>query len=366
MKPVRLDGAGCLPLFRDVLRTMVVGHVHLAGGEECGEHSTGDHEEILIFLEGRGRVLLRDDAIPVEGGMAFHVPPHTAHNVVADEHLRYVYVVAPTHPRPEDVDWVWIYNRRGASRSRGDRWEGVAEIYDEWCRATGYPGPILNRVLSFVDETSRVLEIGPGTGAFTLPLAERVREVVALEPSGAMRAVLRRKLEERGFNNVTVLPVRFEEAGNLGDFDMILAAFSLGVTDLRSAVEKMNLMCRGHCVLIEGDRVEGDGVLAADSLLQTRFGVEIGGPLPFTYRFNALYRVGVRPAVEIVGIRADVPWDLYVRHRRAMYGVEVGEDLAEELERKGFLVVREGERRLKSRGAYICMWWRPGDPKHVI
>jgi len=366
MKPVRLDGDGYFPLFRGETRALRAGHVHLPEGEECGEHTTGDYEEILIFLEGRGKVLLGGDAIPVEGGMAFYIPPHTIHSVVADEPLRYVYIVGPAYPRPEDVDWVGIYNRRVASRSNGDRWEGVAELYDEWCRATGYPGPILNRVLSFVDETFRVLEIGPGTGAFTLPLAERVRELVALEPSPAMRAVLQRRLEERGLNNVTVLPVRLEEAEDLGEFDMVLAAFSLGVRDLRAAVERMNLMCKGYCVLVEGDRVEGDGVLAADSLLRERKGVEVGGPLPYIYRVNALYQIGIRPAVEIVGVRADVPWDLYVRHRGAMYGVEVGDELADELERGGLLIERDGRRHLHSRGAYACIWWRPDDRRYTI
>ena len=48
----------------------------------------------------------------------------------------------------------------------------------------------------------RVLEIGAGTGIFTLAIARRCREVVALDISSDMLRVLERKAREAGLANI--------------------------------------------------------------------------------------------------------------------------------------------------------------------
>lgn len=47
-----------------------------------------------------------------------------------------------------------------------------------------------------------ILEFGPGTGNYTLPLARRCARVVTIEPSEAMQEYLRRRLEQEGLMNV--------------------------------------------------------------------------------------------------------------------------------------------------------------------
>ncbi len=53
------------------------------------------------------------------------------------------------------------------------------------------------------DET--VLEIGPGKGALTFPLAERVKHVLAVEKDGQLVAWLEERLKHRGVTNVTLV-----------------------------------------------------------------------------------------------------------------------------------------------------------------
>lgn len=50
-----------------------------------------------------------------------------------------------------------------------------------------------------------ILEIGPGKGALTLPLAEEVKHVVAVEKDGQLVDWLSRRLHENGLGNVTLL-----------------------------------------------------------------------------------------------------------------------------------------------------------------
>jgi mannose-6-phosphate isomerase-like protein (cupin superfamily) len=96
-KVVALDTAG-----KDYLQvvggppesvTMKSGLVALAHGKSVGKHSTGQHEELLVILEGKGEMVFGDGSkLPVEAGHALYCPPETEHNVTntGTDPLRYV------------------------------------------------------------------------------------------------------------------------------------------------------------------------------------------------------------------------------------------------------------------------------------
>jgi FkbM family methyltransferase len=69
----------------------------------------------------------------------------------------------------------------------------------------------VQRVFSWLEsrgvnfDGSRVLDIGAGPGVFTLGFAGRVKEVVALEPAGAMVAFLKKQVEKNSIDNVRVI-----------------------------------------------------------------------------------------------------------------------------------------------------------------
>ena len=76
------------------------GRVYLKPGETCGQHSTGQHEEMLVFLSGRGLALIgENDSFQVGEGKVSYIPPHTIHNVknIGTEPLIYIYCVAPVN-----------------------------------------------------------------------------------------------------------------------------------------------------------------------------------------------------------------------------------------------------------------------------
>ncbi|HUO15811.1 MAG TPA: cupin domain-containing protein [Verrucomicrobiae bacterium] len=77
--------------------TMRSGYVVLDPGKSVGRHSTENHEEILIVLEGQGEMLFRDGSkLDLKANSALYCPPHTEHDVknTGGAILRYVYVVA--------------------------------------------------------------------------------------------------------------------------------------------------------------------------------------------------------------------------------------------------------------------------------
>jgi quercetin dioxygenase-like cupin family protein len=96
----RLEGGELhLPLLTaENASRMRAGMVTLGAGSSCGRHSTEDHEELLIILEGKGEAELEGyGALALEAGRVAYIPPGTFHNVHqrGDGELRYVYVVAP-------------------------------------------------------------------------------------------------------------------------------------------------------------------------------------------------------------------------------------------------------------------------------
>ena len=80
-------------------RGMRSGRVYLQPGESCGQHSTKDHEELLVFLSGKGIALIGEEETPYEisAGKVCYIPPHTIHNNknTGTKPLVYIYCVAP-------------------------------------------------------------------------------------------------------------------------------------------------------------------------------------------------------------------------------------------------------------------------------
>jgi SAM-dependent methyltransferase len=111
-------------------------------------------------------------------------------------------------------------NNRDLLRSVFDQ---DAERYDR--ARPGYPSALFDDLadLTAVGPGSRVLEIGPGTGQATLPLAERGCQVVAVELGADLAAIARRNLAR--FPKVEVVTAAFEDWPlPPAPFDLVLAA----------------------------------------------------------------------------------------------------------------------------------------------
>jgi len=79
-------------------RGMRSGRVHLPPGQACGQHSTKNHEELLVFLTGQGELLVGEkDRLAVGAGKVAYIPPETLHDVrnTGSQPLAYIYCVAP-------------------------------------------------------------------------------------------------------------------------------------------------------------------------------------------------------------------------------------------------------------------------------
>ncbi|HEX5467340.1 MAG TPA: NTP transferase domain-containing protein [Candidatus Limnocylindrales bacterium] len=69
--------------------------------------------------------------------------------------------------------------------------------------------PVLDALVAFSRPDDVWLDVGAGAGRYALPLARRVREVVALDPSPAMLGALRELQAKHGIDNVTIIEGRW-------------------------------------------------------------------------------------------------------------------------------------------------------------
>ena len=97
--------------------------------------------------------------------------------------------------------------------------ESVAALYDR-VRPT-YPDELFAELARSIPPGGRILEIGPGTGQATLPLAERGFEVVGVELGAELAAFAREKLAR--FPNAQVVDAEFESWRGTGSFDAVVA-----------------------------------------------------------------------------------------------------------------------------------------------
>lgn len=148
--------------------------------------------------------------------------------------------------------------RAARLESEDQAWQRVAKWYGDWVRHNDYVDLVLPRLLAVLGPASRVLEIGPGSGAFTTPLARAAREVVAVEPSANMRAVLEHNLACAGIANVSLVSQQIEEAAETlsGPFDLAFASYSLYNVEAIDVVMRhlMRLACHVVALMGTGER----------------------------------------------------------------------------------------------------------------
>lgn len=183
--------------------------------------------------------------------------------------------------------------------SADQAWERAAEWFDDWVRHNDYVDQVLPRLLEVLDPTARVLEIGPGSGGFTLPLARAVEEVVPVEPSAAMRAVLGRNLARASIDNVHVVPQPIEDAVEtlVGPFDLAFASYSLYDVEAIDVVMRRLVDLATHVVALMGSGKPREWQRA----LHRRFvGQERVAPPQVQYFYPLLVEMGIYPDVEML------------------------------------------------------------------
>jgi len=73
------------------------GHVVLMPGENIGEHTTDEREEVIIVLKGNGEAIIgKDNILKIENDIVLYIPPKTLHDIknTGSDKLEYIFVTS--------------------------------------------------------------------------------------------------------------------------------------------------------------------------------------------------------------------------------------------------------------------------------
>lgn len=169
-----------------------------------------------------------------------------------------------------------------------------------------FPGParrdpLVSRVRRVVRKDSTVVDVGAGTGRLALALADRVKEVVAVDPSSRMLSVLRRQCRSLGLTNVRCVRGRWQDV-EVAIADVAICSYVLPlIEDAPGFLRKLDASCRRRAFVYLG-------AVSSDTLfdpLWRRFHGTVRRPAP-TYldAVDVLEELGVDPDVEVVEVPA--------------------------------------------------------------
>jgi SAM-dependent methyltransferase len=153
--------------------------------------------------------------------------------------------------------------------------DDVAELYD--AIRPRYPEALFAELVrrAGLQPTAELLEIAPGTGQATLPLARRGHRITAIELGANMARVARDRL--KAYPDVVIMHASFEEADlRAGAFDLVYVAtaFHWIAPETRFAKTHASLRRAGHLAIIHRNHVSderGDAFTAATQPIYRRY-----------------------------------------------------------------------------------------------
>lgn len=181
--------------------------------------------------------------------------------------------------------------------TKSDFWIGQASRFASAVNAAPQPDPFMHVLLPMLHPTDTVLDIGAGSGRYEPFLAAHVQQVLALEPSEAMRTELRRRVTETGCSSVHVIEDGWP-ATDAPPCDVAFAAHVLySVREIVPFLQQMNEVARRACALLLAFRHPGNYI---SPFWERIYGVP-RLPLPGALEcLNTLHQIGIPAHLTVV------------------------------------------------------------------
>ncbi len=211
---------------------------------------------------------------------------------------------------PQDIDWNDVWKEQLRKHQESSNRKECASIWEEkdtarrfWEMTQRDGNKRARKTIEGLNITpkSRVLDIGAGPGSLAIPLSQKVTHVTAVEPSTGMVEVLKENMEENECDNISIIKKRWEDIDTENDlegpYDIIIASFSLGMPDIRKAIEDMEAVSSGHIYLywFAGER---SWDRYSKEIWPKLHGKEYKPSPKCDVLYNVLYQMGIYPNME--------------------------------------------------------------------
>jgi len=206
-----------------------------------------------------------------------------------------------------------------------------------------------------------VLDIGAGTGRWTVPLARTAARVTAVDPSDAMLTILKRNAADAGVaDKIDIITSTWEDAA-VGVFDFVLSFHAVYMSrDFVSFIRKMEAHAGRRCYL-------GLRHFPIDGIVQ-ELALKIHGTIHdspnFIIGYHALYQMGIYANVTIEEFRHnwrddsfDTAFQRAKRHLRLENETKYDALIRETLKRR--LSLSDGKYLWPDSMSTAMVWWEP-------
>ncbi|MDO9573613.1 MAG: class I SAM-dependent methyltransferase [Candidatus Contubernalis sp.] len=194
-----------------------------------------------------------------------------------------------------------IFNKKNKTiKDIVKHWNQRADDFTENVMSEKGKGRI-NKVIQWLEiqgvklEGAKVLDIGAGPGPFSLAFAEKVEQVVALEPAENMAVFLKEKIQEGKITNIEVIQDTWEEIdleanGLKGEFDLVFASMTPGINNWET-IHKALQCSKKYCFISQFAGKRQSSIMG--DLWQEVYGEEIPKwPAHVMFILNLLYSRG--------------------------------------------------------------------------
>lgn len=176
------------------------------------------------------------------------------------------------------------------TRAMVERWRRLARRLDE--QPGSDPDPLLDFVVERLRPDMTVLDIGAGVGRWTVPIAQKVARVTAIEPVPEMREILEGRLARHSLTNVRIVKSSWMET-EVEPHSAAVAVHSMYTSgDLMEFVSKMEATAPDRYLVMRVPAANG----IAGALSELIRGQWHDSP-NFVVGFNVLMEAGLFPGV---------------------------------------------------------------------
>jgi 16S rRNA G527 N7-methylase RsmG len=216
-----------------------------------------------------------------------------------------------------------------------------------------------------ITKNSRVLDIGAGPGTLAIPLAQRVKEIVSVEPGKGMVDILEERIRKKKIANIATISKRWEEVDPdrdlSGKYDIVIASLSLTMEDIRLALQKMDDVSRGFVYLFWFVDMPFWERMYADLWKPLHGSDYYAGPKADCL-FCVLYQMGIYANVEMLPLKKEYRFsslDALTSFFRSRFNV-----ITEGQERvltdylKPLIKMTDSEHVVSGESTFAKIWWR--------
>lgn len=131
--------------------------------------------------------------------------------------------------------------------------EKFAFYYEERLNKEGYPGVLFDYIRPHIKGCKTIIDVGAGTGFFSIPFAEEGYSVTAIEPSAAMLNIFRKKIGPAVSTNIAMHNETWEKwDGEQADALICIHSIYL-IDDIETALLKMKKFSKQTVMLVKSE-----------------------------------------------------------------------------------------------------------------